>query len=1056
LTSPRSVATGVSRRVFWLCVLLLAAGLTLRAERLPIKIYTTADGLAHNDVNRIVRDSQGFLWFCTADGLSRFDGYTFTNFGTDQGLPHPSVSDLLETKAGEYWVATSDGLARFDPKGTPGRRPVSGQTVTTPAPMFSDVVAADDENSRSRTITVLREGRDGAIWIGTKQGLYRLEHANGRRSLRPIEIQLPDEYPEQREIADVLEDASGSLWIATPSGLYRRWPDGTAARYTTRDGLPHDFVQDLLQDRAGQLWAGTPLAGFFRFSADASHSPPVINLRFAHNEQDPDGLTTSWVFQLFESSDRRLWLATAKGLLEFFPDGAAQGRRFRQYSEKNGLSHFDITALTEDLGGNLWMGTNTAGAMKLTRGGFSTYGDTDGIETVNAIFEDRTERICFRGNVLGDTRTGVFEGALLDLPGSQQTTFRTRLGCFDGQRFDWFKPRAVSEFAWVTEQVTLQSRSGEWWVGSTREGLFRFAAADSLVALKTARPLAIYTHKDGLAALQVFRLFEDSRGNIWVSTIHTRANGLARWEPDIGKFRDLAHANGLPSLKDDLPRSFGEDPSGAIWIGFNGGLARHRDGRFQFFTAREGLPPGAIMNIHVDRSGRIWLASARGGLVRVDDAGAERPTFVSYTTARGLSSNNTEVIAEDLHGRLYVGGGHGLDRLDPATGRVKHFTTADGLAPGLFRAAFRDRAGVLWFGMTSGLARLAPVLDTPPAPPPVLISAVRVGGVAQLVSSLGDRDMSLPDLRPDQNQLQIDYVGLAFGPGEVLRYQYRLHGADADWSAPTEQRTVTYASLSPGRYTFSVRAVNSDGIVSAPPAAMNFTLLRPVWQRGWFLALVALAAGLSAYSLHRYRVARLLEMANLRTRIATDLHDDIGANLTRIALLSEAAKQTRDSEDGPLSSIARIARESVGSMSDIVWAINPARDSLLDLTRRMRQHAEEVFTLRDIQLQFTAPGADASMRLGADIRRDLLLTFKEAVNNAARHARCSSVAIDLSVRGSRLVLFVVDDGVGFDPSVESDGQGMMSLKRRAHRLEGTLDITSSPGKGTTVTLSIPV
>lgn len=143
-------------------------------------------------------------------------------------------------------------------------------------------------------------------------------------------------------------------------------------------------------------------------------------------------------------------------------------------------------------------------------------------------------------------------------------------------------------------------------------------------------------------------------------------------------------------------------------------------------------------------------------------------------------------------------------------------------------------------------------------------------------------------------------------------------------------------------------------------------------------------------------------------------------------------------------------------MSDIVWAINPARDSLLDLTRRMRQHADEVFTLRGIELHFTAPGAHDGLKLGVDVRRDLLLIFKEAVNNSARHSRCSRVEIDLHVDGSRLLLTVADNGVGFDTSLESDGQGVMSMRRRTHRLKGTLEITSGNALGTTVTLTIPM
>jgi signal transduction histidine kinase len=213
-------------------------------------------------------------------------------------------------------------------------------------------------------------------------------------------------------------------------------------------------------------------------------------------------------------------------------------------------------------------------------------------------------------------------------------------------------------------------------------------------------------------------------------------------------------------------------------------------------------------------------------------------------------------------------------------------------------------------------------------------------------------------------------------------------------------------------------------------------------------------------ALYRSRVTRVLELANMRTRIATDLHDDIGANLTRIALLTEVAKQTRDdassSTDGPLASIARIARESVSTMSDIVWAINPRRETLLDLIRRMRQHAEEVFTLRDIDLRFDAPNAADHAKLGVDLRRDLLLIFKEAVNNAARHSGCSRVDIELHIDGSRLRLIVADNGAGFDATAEPEGQGLTSMQRRAARLRGTLEITTTPGAGTRVALNVPL
>jgi ligand-binding sensor domain-containing protein len=139
------------------------------AERLPLKGYTVADGLAHNEINKIVRDSRGFLWFCTAEGLSRFDGYEFTNFGTDQGLPHRTVNDFLETRSGELWVATYAGLVRFDPKGRPTNRVVYANESDASAPPMFTVVVPEDTDRRARAITMLLEGRDGILWVGTQK-----------------------------------------------------------------------------------------------------------------------------------------------------------------------------------------------------------------------------------------------------------------------------------------------------------------------------------------------------------------------------------------------------------------------------------------------------------------------------------------------------------------------------------------------------------------------------------------------------------------------------------------------------------------------------------------------------------------------------------------------------------------------------------------------------------------------------------------------------------------------------------------------------------------------
>jgi signal transduction histidine kinase len=212
-------------------------------------------------------------------------------------------------------------------------------------------------------------------------------------------------------------------------------------------------------------------------------------------------------------------------------------------------------------------------------------------------------------------------------------------------------------------------------------------------------------------------------------------------------------------------------------------------------------------------------------------------------------------------------------------------------------------------------------------------------------------------------------------------------------------------------------------------------------------------------STREVRVARLLELANLRTRIALDLHDDIGSNLTKISILSEVARQQQcvpESTDESLSAIARISRESSAAMSDIVWATNPERDRLFDLLQRMRQHAEDVCVSRGLALSFKSPDEDRTLRLGMDVRRDLFLIFKESINNIARHSRCSHVDVEIATDGPSLSLQVADNGVGFDPFTPVEGAGLVSMRRRATQRNGVCEVRSAPGQGTTVSTVVPL
>jgi signal transduction histidine kinase len=446
------------------------------------------------------------------------------------------------------------------------------------------------------------------------------------------------------------------------------------------------------------------------------------------------------------------------------------------------------------------------------------------------------------------------------------------------------------------------------------------------------------------------------------------------------------------------------------------------------------------------------------------DPGARKPTWTHYSTADGLSSDNVNALAEDHLGRVYAGTTRGLDRLDPEVGRVRTFTSRDGLAGEFVSDVITDRHGRVWVATTTGLTRIDPGPEEKPGPPPpALFTRVQVAGEELRLPERGTREIPPLALGPSQNNLVVEYVGVSLQSDAPLRYQHRLDGADADWSAPGEQRSIHYARLAPGSYRLRVRVAGPEGRTGPEPAVLAFEIARPWWRSRAFLAAALVVLALGVESLHRLRLRRRVELEAVRTRIATDLHDDIGSNLSRIAILTEVARHDLDGASPAvkerLEHVASISRDLVDSMGDIVWAINPARDRLRDLTRRMRHFAEDVLAARDIALRFRAPTDGDELALGPGVRRELFLVFKEAVHNVARHSDCRSVEIDLGTADGWLVLRVWDDGRGLGPRRVADpggGNGLPSMKRRAEGLGGTLDVVSGPGGGTALALRVPV
>jgi len=995
--------------------LFLLAVFPVCAQRLPLRHYDVSDGLAHSGIQVIHQDRKGYLWFGTYEGLSRFDGYRFTNYGERDGLGHVFVNDISEDRQGRLWVGTNGGgVSRLidDP------REVSSPQQSTSAPdvrrKFVNFRVGGSPGS-NRVNTLLFDADDN-LWLATDAGLYRASPGQDR------DLKFEPVVPHSGEgnARAAFADRHGRLWFGVAYELIEV-VQGQIIKYGREDGVGRHYVVSVVEDQQGRLLVANEHE-VFEFIAP------------------PDGESRGqWrPFPLILAPDQKvavmevdatgaLWVGTRNGLIKY-RDG-----KQTLYTTAHGLSDNWILDLTEDRDGNLWIGTELGGVCKLSGAMILSITSTEGLpgQNVAGVMEDHRGRIY--ASISDGGLVEIVEGRAAPVPGSLAAPF-------------------------VNSSPYKDSR-GAWWI-NTNKGLYRFEGPE--LQLRRGRKISA---ADGIPAGKVNASpfwVEDRFGRLWIMYYGDEdIYCLDPARPGRVAFERIPLNTTLPH---DVIRMI-IDSAGTLWLGGHEFIARWMKGKTTILRPTEGLPETNPRSFFQDSRGWVWVGLRYKGVSMTKDPDAEYPQFVNYSTEQGLASNTIWSIVEDDMGRIYLGTGKGLDQLDPKTGRIRHFNTKDGLAGDLINQCFKDRSGNIWVVAAQGLSRLNPRAErTADYPPPIYLSRAQVAGEDLPLAETGA--LRIPDLElpATRNNLLVEYVAISFRGEQRLRYQYKLEGVDGDWSASTEGRSVNYARLAPGSYQFMARAINQEGVMSAEPVVFRFRILPPLWQRWWFVALAALGVGLTAVAIYRSRVERVVELERVRTRIATDLHDDIGSSLSQIAILSEVSRRRLGEEQNgigeSLAQIANTSRDLVDSLSDIVWAINPRRDRVSDLTQRMREFAGDVFTGREIEFSFRAPEGGLELRLDAGVRRQLYLIFKEAVNNAARHSGCTQVEIEFDVAQDRLLLRVRDNGRGFDSNGDAvtsgNGNGLVSMRERALAIGGEIEIISQANQGAAVKLNLPL
>jgi len=979
------------------------------AQQLSIRHYDVSDGLAHSHVTAMHQDAKGYLWLATWEGLSRFDGYRFTNYGPRDGLGDPIINDIAEDRQGRLWVATNGGgVARLidDP-------PASSFVQAEPAPRVRQKFVSfrvGDSVASNRVNALLFDAQNNP-WCVTDGGLYRA--ATGQASDLKFEAIVP--YQTEERMA-AFADRHGRLWFGIRNELIEIVQD-QIIRYGRDDEVGRHYIESVIEDGQGRLLVANERE-VYELIAPADGQGRGRWRRWPLAFKPDQG-----IYALLSDRGGALWIGTWDGLVKYH-----EGKQ-TLYTSAQGLSDNFITSLAEDRDGNLWIGTSGGGVCKLSSELIVSFTKTEGLpnQNVRKVIEDR------QGQIYASIENGglveIVEGKAVPLKESQ-----------------------VLPFSNFNERI-LQDQRGDWWIG-TNVGLFRFQGPE--LQLRRGQK---FTARDGMAEASILGgLYQDPTGKVWTSS---EDQGLYHFDPARQGRAVFEHLPASAIAPFTGAQWMISDRSGTLWLGAHGLLGKLVNGRVVMLEPTAGLPETKPRVFFLDRRGWLWIGLRYKGVSVTKDPSAETPKFVNYSTANGLASDSVWAIAEDDFGRLYLGTGKGLDQLDLTTGRIRHFNTDDGLASDIINYCLKDRAGNIWVGTTLGLSKFNPRAERRvDGAAPIYLSRVLVAGEELPLPETGALRLPELELSASRNNLLIEYVALSFQGEHKLRYQYKLEGVDADWSAPTETRLINYAHLAAHSYQFLVRAINQEGIVSAEPATFRFRILPPLWQRWWFLALTALTVGLAAFVLYRYRLARLLELERVRTRIATDLHDDIGANLSLIAMLSEVARGQLQPDDRRMkewfATIAATSRDTVDAMSDIVWAVNPKRDQLRDLTQRMRRFADDIFGAREIEFHFHAPEESRDLKVGADLRREVFLIFKESINNLVRHSGCTAANVELQIERGWLVLELSDNGRGCDLTRASDGHGLDSMRLRAKKLGGSLEVVSPNGHGTSVTLRVPL
>lgn len=992
-----------------------------------------------------------FCWLCgllflvgnaaAAPSFRSGASYQMTNWRTEQSLPSNKIMCVAQGLDGYIWCGTYEGLVRFD------------------GVKFTVYNGSNVPGWNDSSVTALCVAHDGVLWIGHSSGAISSYRA-GKFTVSP-----PRAGWSGSKVVYLAEDEVGDIWIQDDVGHISR----------QRDGL-------VLTPEPGEALALYGMTSFLRKQLWVLSRGKLSRMNSGRLEVVPlDPRMDAYVHGICASSDGGVWALAAESLWKW-KDGS--------WTLSPGVLQVGgtpVLSMIETKDGRLIGGSSDHGAVIVdpnARSGDSQLWRATGFPSdwVLAICEDHENGLWVATGTAGLIR--IREKSVTNLIPP-----------------DEWQGRAVLSVS--------PARDGGFWVGTEGAGLYRLRN-DTWTS---------YAKAAGIRNPYIWSVFEDAAGSLWLGTwggsVYTRDGDQFRRAPGLegftspvpalapardgglwlGSTEGVIHYNdGKMNWVEPTPprrvrdvRTVLEEPDGTLWVGSNGdGLARFRDGELRQFRRADGLPSDFIQCIFREPDGTLWIGTRGGGLSRLKDG-----RFSSVGEKNGLADGSICHVEDDGLGYYWMSSHGGILRVNKAElnrcadGQLDKISCLTyGLNDGLLTLSASDALqpsgcktsdGKLVFATDRGLAVIDPrnvKLNT--HVPPVAIESLRVGDRVVAETSFPNTPI---EIGPGQSRIEFKYTGLSFAAPEKVVFKHRLEGLEPDWVSVGAERTAVYNYVPPGRYVFHVTAANNHNLWNEEGRSVAIVVLPYYWQTLWFKLLVVFVLLAATAALVWFQTQRRLQLKlerlerqraieAERTRIANDMHDDLGANLTRITMLSETARAEMGNParvEAGLGQIYDTARNVTRAMDEIVWAVNPKHDTLESLVFYFERFAHDLLGPAGLRCRLDFPSEFPSWRPSSEVRHNLFLAYKEALNNAVRHSGADTVTVQLEFTETGCTLTVSDNGRGLangsgaqkENGRVSFGNGLANMQERLARIGGTCLVRGDSGMGCVVSLFVP-